>query len=517
MGFRALEQVQQLVFSPRPAVRRAALLAVIALGVVAITLVVGVAGPLIALALAVALLAGVLILADTHWGFVALVAVAYGLPFASLPFSIGFKPTFLDVALVALVFVWIFKLAIGQERRFLASPIGAMVGLFMALAVFSFALGLTHSSASTFLVRRFVEILLGISLFFVVVNTVRTQAEVVWVTRWLMLAGWGAATVAVVFYVIPTAWTVAILDRLARFDYPGGYGALRYIEDDPEGVMRAIGTAVDPNVLGGMMILAAGLVAPQLAARVTIAPRWVAWAMVATASLALYLTYSRSALLGLAASVALLAVLKYRRLLWVGALGALALLLLPQTQAYVERLVEGFAGQDLATQMRFGEYKDALILIQRYPVFGVGFTGVPDIDLYLGVSMLYLIIPSNMGLVGLAAFLAVIAGFFGMAIRGWRAGFSETLEPILLGTVGAVLGALVSGVFDHYWFNMTYPHMTVLFWLHIGLATATILVQREQLDTAHAQESARVTRRGRVATGATRRAMGRLRGEPAGN
>ena len=43
-------------------------------------------------------------------------------------------------------------------------------------------------------------------------------------------------------------------------------------------------------------------------------------------------------------------------------------------------------------------------LIARYPIFGVGFTGVPDIDLYLGVSMLYLIIAENMGLVGLASF-----------------------------------------------------------------------------------------------------------------
>jgi hypothetical protein len=34
----------------------------------------------------------------------------------------------------------------------------------------------------------------------------------------------------------------------------------------------------------------------------------------------------------------------------------------------------------------------------------------------------------------------------------------------------------VSGIFDHYWFNMTYPHMTVLFWLYLGLATATVLI-----------------------------------------
>jgi O-antigen ligase len=175
----------------------------------------------------------------------------------------------------------------------------------------------------------------------------------------------------------------------------------------------------------------------------------------------------------------LLAVVKYRRLLWVGLVGLLLLFFLPQTQAYVDRLLAGFAGQDLATQMRFGEYKDALRLIRRYPVFGVGFSGVPDIDLYLGVSMVYLIIAQNMGLVGLVAYLLVVAGFFVICIRAWRHGVSERLEPVLLGLVGAVLGALVSGVFDHYWFNMTYPHMTVLFWLYLGLATATVLIVRE--------------------------------------
>jgi O-antigen ligase len=202
--------------------------------------------------------------------------------------------------------------------------------------------------------------------------------------------------------------------------------------------------------------------------------------MMATATLALYLTYSRSALLGLGSALALLAVLKYRRLIWVGLAGLALLLLLPQTQEYVARLMEGFAGQDLATQMRFGEYKDALTLIARYPIFGVGFTGVPDIDLYLGVSMLYLIIAENMGLVGLLTFIAVMIGYFMLMARGWQMGFSPALEAILLGLTSAVLGALVSGFFDHYWFNMTYPHMTVLFWLYMGLATATILVQQAE-------------------------------------
>lgn len=483
------QAVQNLVFSPNPWVRALVLAALLLAGTVGVALFIGIAGPLLALAAAAAVIAGIMILNDTHWGFVALCGVVFLLPFASLPFSIGFKPTFLDVALGALFFVWIFKLVIGQEREFIASPLGLLVGLFMLVAVFSFALGLTHSPANSFLLRRFLEILIGISLFFVTINTVRNTDEIVWVTRWIMLAGWGAAAIAVVFYILPQEVTVAILDRLARFDYPGGFGALRFIEDDPNGTLRAIGTAVDPNVLGGMMILVAALQLPQLVAARPLFPRWLTFVMLATAAIALYLTYSRSALLGLAAAAGLLALLKYRRLLPLALVAGLLLLLLPATQDYVARLAAGFAGEDLATQMRFGEYKDALILIERYPLFGVGFTGTPDLDIYLGVSMLYLIMAENMGIAGLTIFIAISIGFFIIVFRSWRRGLSTRLEAILLGYAGAVLGALVSGIFDHYWFNMTYPHMTVLLWLYIGMATATILANRIPGNLEHATTS----------------------------
>ena len=476
------QSFQDALFSQNPLVRAVVLGSVLVLGLLLITLFIGVAGPLLALVAAAALIGGVMILNDTHWGFVALCGVVFLIPFASLPFSIGFKPTFLDVALGALFFVWLVKLVIGQQDEFIASPIGLLVALFMLLAVFSFALGLTHSPANTFLLRRFMEILIGVALFFVTVNTVRSEDEAVWVTRWVLLAGTGAAAIAVLFYVLPQELTVGILDRMARFDYPGGFGALRFIEDDPNGTMRAIGTAVDPNVLGGMMILVAALLVPQLVAGRPIFPRWLTLVMLATAALALYLTYSRSAWLGLASAVALLAVLKYRRLIPLAIGAGLLLLLLPITQEYMARLLEGFAGQDLATQMRFGEYKDALILIERYPLFGVGFTGTPDLDIYLGVSMLYLIIAENMGVIGLAMFAAVMIGFFVMALRAWRRGLTPRMEALLLGYTGAILGALVSGIFDHYWFNMTYPHMTVLFWLYVGMATAVILVAGSAKD-----------------------------------
>ena len=179
------------------------------------------------------------------------------------------------------------------------------------------------------------------------------------------------------------------------------------------------------------------------------------------------------------AALSVPALLKYRRLLPVGAVFGLAFFLLPQTQDYVVRVIEGFTGEDLATQMRLGEYKDAFILIDRYPLFGVGFSGVPDIDIYLGVSMFYLTVAENMGITGLVLFLLIMAAFFVVFLRAWRAGVATEREALLLGFCGGILGALVSGIGDHYWFNLTYPHMTVVFWLFIGLAVATVHIEED--------------------------------------
>ncbi len=183
------QAAQNLLFADGARLRMPAIAALMALGALLIALFVGITGPLLALAVAVALVAGTLVLNDTRWGFVAVVGVAFVLPFASLPFSIGFKPTFLDAALGAIFFVWVFKLVIGQQDDFVASPLGLFVGLFILIAIFSFINGMSHSPASSFLLRRFGEIIIGITLFFVCVNTVRSEDDAVWVTRWVLLMG----------------------------------------------------------------------------------------------------------------------------------------------------------------------------------------------------------------------------------------------------------------------------------------------------------------------------------------
>jgi polysaccharide biosynthesis protein PslJ len=179
-------------------------------------------------------------------------------------------------------------------------------------------------------------------------------------------------------------------------------------------------------------------------------------------------------MVGLAAGLFYVAVLRYRSLLPYMAIAGLIFLLLPITQEYVGRFIEGIQGQDLATQMRFGEYKDALTLIQRYPVFGVGFAGTPDIDIYLGVANVYLTIAQVMGLVGLLAFVSVMGVVFGYAFLNRKAFKSQPrLDAIWLGLHAALVGGLVAGVFDHYLFNLEFHHAVTAFWLLVGLAVAS--------------------------------------------
>jgi O-antigen ligase len=483
-----LDRAELILFSPDRRIAALGLAGLLLLGALLAALLIGAAGPLYGLAAFFVVCGGLLILRSTRWGFVALFAVIGLLPFAALPFKLGFTPTFLDVALLALYIVWLIRVATRREPNLVGTALGVPLLVFFSLVLFAFANGLRVSTPTTTTIRNFAELALGILFFFLIVNTLRSEEDLAFVARLIIVAGAGAAAIAIIFYVIPQAWTVRILDGLARFNYPGGAGALRYIEDNPENAMRAIGTMVDPNVLGGFLILVTGLTVPQLvSAQPLFRRRWVILFFVLDI-LALYLTYSRGSLVGMAAGLLVVGLLRYRKLLLVAVAGVALLLLLPPAQAYVAHFVEGIQVQDKATLMRLGEFKDAVTLIGRYPWFGVGFSGSPDSDLYVGVSNLYLLIAEEMGLLGVASFLVVMVVFFVSLLRTWRRGLNSRMESLLLGILAATVGVMVGGLLDHYLFNLVYPHMSTLFWIFIGLGMSVRLVadgRWQMADSGH--------------------------------
>jgi polysaccharide biosynthesis protein PslJ len=470
----------------------ALLLAGLLVGVAAIGgAVVSLVHPAMAVALPVALGVSLLLLRTPQWGLYATVAVAVLLPFAALPVSIGFKPTFLDLALVATFFVWFMTLLAGRAGGIRFASISPFVVAFMVVAVAAFVAGLEHAVLDRQTLRRFVELLLGLALFFVVVDYVRRRRQMEGLAAVIMLSGFASALIGIGLYVLPHEISNALLNRLTLFDYPGGF-VLRFILDDPANNQRAISTSVDPNVFGGLMILMTALTAPQIAAARPIFPRWLSVMMVGAMVLALALTFSRGSMLGLVVALTPLMLLRYRRLIPWMVLAALGLLALPQAQDYIRHFIDGLMGRDLATQMRFGEYRDAIRLIQRYPYFGVGFADAPDIDLYIGVSSTYLLIAQQMGLIGLSLYLLLNSAFFVTAIRAIKrfrgAVERTTVEPVLLGLVSAILGALFAGIFDHHFFDTEFPHFATLYWLFMGLALAAARIGRDEAEQpAHAE------------------------------
>lgn len=430
------------------------------------------AGALITAALVVGLAAGLWALRDMEAAYASVFAIICLLPFGALPVPFSPKPTFLDLAVAALFFVWLVRIATRQQHDFIATPLGLPVLIFFLLTILTFIAGLGHAPLEQKTARRFAELLISILMYFLVVNTVRDEKRLQRLTQFLIVGGALAALIAIVLYVLPEMTSYSLLLNLQRLGYyPEGGAILRYIEDNPALPQRAIGTSVDPNTLGGLLIIILGVTMPQLFARRRLFPFWLIAGMMGTMGVALILTFSRGAFVGIAVAVGILGLLRYRKLLPLLLTAGGVILILPWTQTYVVHFIEGLYAQDLATQMRLGEYKDALILIQRYPWLGVGFAGSPDIDTYLGVANVYLTIAGQMGLIGLGSFFIIIIALFVNAARTRRAAAArEYLEPIWWGYHTGLLAALVEGLTDHYFFNLSFHHAVALFWTVLGLA-----------------------------------------------
>lgn len=424
--------------------------------------------PLAAIALVVGVVAAGGILVHPLVGFVAFILTVTLLPFAVIPIPVGgVRLTFVDAILASLLLVWIARLLLRRQEIVRTTPLDIPILVFIGLAVTSFLFGISSTTAE--LMRFFLKTINGILFFFTVVNLVDDRWALRFLVRTLIVGATGAALLGIVLYFLDQELATRILVSLRAIGYyPSGSIVTRTIAESQ--MLRAVGTSVDPNVLAGTLLLTAPYTATQLFSAKPVVPR--AWLLPAFAAmlLCLVLTFSRSSWAGAMAAGALLATLRYRRIWLVALLVAATIVITPWGDFVVDRFQSGIEFEDRAAQMRLGEYRDAIRLIQAYPWFGVGFGAAPDLELYIAASSVYLLIAEQMGLVGLTAFIVVIVTFSVTSLRAWRHMADPELEAALLGAVGALTGALVAGVFDHYFFNLHFPQTIALFWMNVGLA-----------------------------------------------
>ncbi|MCY3834337.1 MAG: O-antigen ligase family protein [Chloroflexi bacterium] len=431
-------------------------------------------GPWLAIAGIVGLLAGLYVITNISMALYAIIGIVLLVPFGVFPVKIAITPTLLDLALAAFLLVYLFQWMTGRRGDLQLAPVHALIIVYVMWLVFAFALGLRHASPTPAKIRQFAETLLSIGMVFILTDLLRDPLVLRRLVLVILLAIGCQALLAIGLYLAPDSLAEALLVRLSRIGYPAG-GVIRYIEDNPALAERAIGTWVDPNALGGALATAAILIAPQIVARKpALRWRWLTLAIFGAVAIALYLTASRASFLAWGAGMFMIALVRYRRLIPVLIAGSLLFLLLPQTQAYLDRLSQAFQGADLATKMRIDEWTDSLELIGRYPLVGVGFTGTPDIDIYTDVANMYLMMANQIGLTGVVIFLLAMGGVFAYGRRAWRyAQTNPDVAAIHLGFHAALFTGLVNQIADLYFFRLDFQSSITWFWLIVALCVAS--------------------------------------------
>ena len=447
-------------------------------------------GPVLPLLLLIGTVGAALILVEQRWGLLGTLSIVTILPFGTLPFKVGLTPTLIECALGLTWLVFALRLFLRRDERLLPTALDGPLAFFLLITLFAFVLGL-GGSYTTATIHDYVKMLLAISIFFLVTNLIRTRGELRLALTALTALGAAAAALGLALWALG-ARAEALLARLAIVGYPTGK-IIRYLEDNPAKAIRATGTGVDPNSFAGLLMVVLVLAIGQFAARRALVPRLVTAPAIPLLGLCLLLTQSRASWLGAAAGVALLALLRYRRLLPPIVLAVPLILVLGIGRSFIGRFVLGIRLQDPATQLRLAEYRNALAIIREHPVFGVGFGAAPSIDLQTGVSSVYLTLAERVGLFGLGLYLLLLV-IIGLQLRpalfaGHARDTAAGEAALALG--GALLAGIVAGILDHYFFNITFPHMVALFWGLVGLAlVAARLARATDTTTVDSGETA---------------------------
>jgi O-antigen ligase len=268
---------------------------------------------------------------------------------------------------------------------------------------------------------------------------------------------------------------LGLLTRLQVIGYPTT-DVLRYVPGPNETYteqLRAIGTSVDPNVFGGTLMLALALIVVQWASPEPVLRKSLLVVLAVPTTAGVLLSLSRASWLGLAAGLLVVGALRYRRILVLGSIVGLVLVASPVGREVVTRFISGFSTADRATAFRVGEYANALTLLQRYPLLGIGFGVSPDIDVTAGVSSVYLLVAEQTGLLGLGLYMAALASAWLSGLRGLSVTRDRRLQGVRAAFLAAATGALVAGLLDHYFANQAFPHAVALFWVYAaGLVAA---------------------------------------------
>ncbi|MBN2585543.1 O-antigen ligase family protein [Patescibacteria group bacterium] len=235
---------------------------------------------------------------------------------------------------------------------------------------------------------------------------------------------------------------------------------------------RLVSTFLDPNFVGGFLVIGLSLALPQLFTKQHQNWRWY-WAVIGGLTLVgIYLTFSRSALLALLIAVLIIGTLKYRQ---VAAVLLVVMVLVYIISPKLQDRVKGALVIDQTARYRIESWSEGLNIMRAEPLLGVGFNTLlytrdrygywPGGHASSGFDSSLLTVGATTGGLGLLAYLGLLVSALLLAWRKWR----SSSAPIALSFLAATGALLVHSLFVN---SLLYPSVLVVWWIILGLVWA---------------------------------------------
>lgn len=318
------------------------------------------------------------------------------------------------------------------------------------------------------------RIVLGVAVFYGLVNGVRSEAHMRWLPLVLILFGLALALISL----IGTQW-----DAVRLFRLPQVYEHLpRWIRDIQDQ------NAFHPRIMGMALATLFPIPLALLLFRRSKRYRVLAGITVFIMGLTLLLTQSLQAAVGLACALLLLGTCWNRWFLVCVPLmlgGVLLGVRIYGPQQAVNALLSLDNPLGIAAALRLDMWSRALAMIHDMPYTGIGLDAFPMIQthFYPGVMIgpephahnLFVQIALDLGIAGLFAFLWILIALGYAASKTYGKCGDPDLRALLLGAVGGGVSYIASGFLDTIWTAKP----SVLLWLILGLiATLSAAIDR---------------------------------------
>lgn len=301
----------------------------------------------------------------------------------------------------------------------------------------------------------------------VVVSSVETAEQLRRLAGGVTLGLMGTAGYGVLQGLAGVEINYSYFDPLVNKDMPG----------------RVFGMYENPNAFAQVLVLLIPFAVALLIGSKTMRGRMASALAAALGFVAIGMTYSRGAWVGLAVAACLFVFLWKRKLIPLFVIAAIAAVpLLPDS--IFNRILTITDASDSSTASRFPLYEAALSILKTRPIRGVGLgsdvvrTAISDKNMYFGTSPfvhahnLYLQVWLEMGILGLLAFIgAMVAGVKGVAKAIRMPNCPTDVKVIAIAGASALVGTLVAGVADYPW---NYPRVMLIFWFVFGIMLASI-------------------------------------------